>query len=105
MRYHIPLFILSMLLCLSSYAQTLSISGKVTDADNAEPLIGVSIKVKGTVTGALTAMDGSYVIMAKPGDILVFSYLSFTSQEITVKQSSVINVKLNSTSSNLNEVV
>jgi len=105
MRYHIPLFIASMLLCFSGYAQTLGISGKVTDAENSEPLIGVSIKVKGTVTGALTAMDGSYMIKAKPGDILVFSYLSFTSQEITVKQSSVINVKLNSTSSNLNEVV
>jgi len=105
MRYHIPLFIACMLLCFAGYAQTVGISGKVTDAGNSEPLIGVSIKVKGTVTGALTAMDGSYTIMAKPGDILVFSYLSFTSQEITVKQSGVINVKLNSTSSNLNEVV
>jgi len=105
MRYYIPLFIASMLLCFSGYAQTLGISGKVTDAENSEPLIGVSIKVKGTVTGALTAMDGSYTIMARPGDVLVFSYLSFTSQEITVKQSGVINVKLSSTSSNLNEVV
>jgi outer membrane receptor protein involved in Fe transport len=105
MRYHISLFIASMLLCLSSYAQTLGISGKVTSADNSEPMVGVSIKVKGTATGAVSAVDGSYVIMAKPGDILVFSYLGYTAQEILVKQTSIINAKLSSTSSNLNEVV
>lgn len=105
MRYHISLFIASMLLCLSGYAQTLSISGKVTSADSSEPMIGVNIKVKGTKINASSAIDGSYVIMAKQGDVLVFSYLGYTPTEITVKQSNVINVKLNSTSSNLNEVV
>ncbi|WP_255366856.1 TonB-dependent receptor [Mucilaginibacter sp. OK268] len=105
MRYHISLFIAGMLLCLSGYAQTVNISGKVTKADNSEPMVGVNIKVKGTETKASTAIDGSYVVIAKPGDILVFSYLGYTSQEITVKQSNKINVKLNSTSSNLEEVV
>jgi len=105
MRYCISLLIASMLLCLSGYAQTISISGKVTKADNSEPMMGVNIKVKGTEIKASSAIDGSYVITAKPGDILVFSYLGYTSQEITVKQGNKINVKLNSTSSNLEEVV
>jgi TonB-linked SusC/RagA family outer membrane protein len=105
MRYRISLFIASMLLCLSGYSQTLSISGKVTNADKAEPMMGVTIKVKGTATNASSAVDGSYVITAKPGDVLVFSYLGYTSQEITVKQNNKINVRMNSTSSNLEEVV
>ncbi len=105
MRYCISLLIVNLFLCFSGYAQTISISGKVTKADNSEPLMGVNIKIKGTETKASSAMDGSYVISAKPGDILVFSYVGYTSQEITVKQSDKINVGLNSTSSNLNEVV
>src|SRR6185437_10589648 len=72
---------------------------------NADPMMGVSIQVKGTLTGALSAIDGSYVITAKQGDILVFSYLGYTTQQITVGKSDVINVRLSSTSSNLNEVV
>jgi len=94
-----------MLLCVSSYAQTLRISGKITSADNADPMMGVSIQVKGTANGALSAIDGSYVITAKQGDILVFSYLGYTSQQVTVGKSDVINVQLSSTSSKLNEVV
>jgi TonB-linked SusC/RagA family outer membrane protein len=104
-RCHISLFIASMLLCLSGYAQTPGISGKVTKAENSEPMMGVNIKVKGTETKASSAVDGSYVITAKTGDILVFSYLGFTSQEIVVKQTNKINIRLNSTSSNLDEVV
>jgi len=105
LRYHISLFIASMLLCLSGYAQTIGISGKVTDADSSDPMVGVNIKIKGTTTGVVTDINGAYKIMAQPGDVLVFSFLSYQSQEITVKKNNVINVKLNSTSSNLNEVV
>jgi TonB-linked SusC/RagA family outer membrane protein len=105
MKYGISLFIASMLLCFSSYAQSLRISGKITSGDNADPMIGVSIKVKGAATGAVSAIDGSYVIAAKQGDILVFSYLGYTPQQVTVGKSDKIDVQLNSTSSKLNEVV
>lgn len=105
MQCGVLLFMISMLCCLSGYAQTFRITGKITGADDGQPLPGVSIRVKGTAAGAISAIDGSYIITAKPGDILVFSFLSYKSQEITVKQNKVINVKLNPTSSNLNEVV
>jgi len=105
MKYGISLFIASMLLCFSSYAQSLRISGKITSGDNADPMIGVSIKVKGAATGAVSAIDGSYVIAAKQGDILVFSYLGYTPQQVTVGKSDKIDVKLSSISSKLNEVV
>lgn len=105
MKRGISLFIASMLFCLSGYAQNLRISGKITSADNADPMMGVSIHVKGTSTGVQSAIDGSYVITAKQGDILVFSYLGYTAKQVTVGRSDKIDVQLSSTSSNLNEVV
>ena len=105
MKRHISLFIASMLLCLSGYAQTSNISGKIIDAGNSNPMPGVSVQIKGTTNTAVSANDGSYVIKAKPGDILVFSYLGYATQAIEVKKNSPINVRLNPTSSDLNEVV
>ncbi|MES2276216.1 MAG: TonB-dependent receptor [Bacteroidota bacterium] len=94
-----------MLLCLSGYAQTITVVGKITSAEDSQPMPGVSIKLKGTPTVAISSIDGTYTIMAKPGDVLVFSFLGYTSQETTVKQSGPINIKLNTTSSRLSEVV
>ncbi|WP_232009321.1 SusC/RagA family TonB-linked outer membrane protein [Mucilaginibacter mallensis] len=105
MKRHISLFIASMLLCLSGYAQTVAITGKVTSSDNSEPIPGANIKIKGSGTGVASALDGTYKIMAKPGDILEFSFLGYEHQIITIKQAGTINVRLNPTSSDLNEVV
>ena len=105
MKRLVSLFTISMLLCLSGYAQTLRVTGTVTSADDSQPMPGVNIKVKGTSTGTISSVDGTYTIMAKPGDVLVFSFLGYTSQEATVKQTGSINIKLNSTSNHLNEVV
>jgi len=105
MKYHISLFIASMLLCLSGYAQTLSISGKVISSDDSQPLPGVTIRVKGTTNGTVSAVDGSYKIMAQPGDVLTFSFLSYERKDIIVKKNNIINVKLDPVPSNLEEVV
>lgn len=105
MKRFISLFITSMLLYLSGHAQTLKVVGKVTSADDLQPLPGASIKLKGTSIGTIAAPDGTYTITAKPGNVLVFSFLGYTSQEVPVKQVGTINVKLNSTSSHLNDVV
>ena len=53
MKRGITLVIAGVLLCFSGYAQTLRISGKITSADNDEPMMGVSIKVKGTKRSAV----------------------------------------------------
>lgn len=94
-----------MLLCLSGYAQTIKVSGKITNADDSEPLPGVTVKIKNTATGTLSGIDGSYTINAKAGDVLVFSYLGFTTQQITVKQNNTINVKLLPGNKALDEVI
>lgn len=104
-KYQISLIIAGIFLYISAHAQTVSITGKITSADDGQPMSGVSIKIKGTGLGTVSSIDGSYNIAADPGKVLVFSFLGFVSQEITVKQAGAINVKLNSTSSHLSEVV
>ncbi|MEO7216384.1 MAG: SusC/RagA family TonB-linked outer membrane protein, partial [Mucilaginibacter sp.] len=96
---------MGMFLYFSAHAQTLNITGKVISADSGEPIPGVNVRLKGTTIGSVTGVDGNYSITAAPGNILVFSFLGFSTQEINVKQAGAINVKLSSTSSNLNEVV
>jgi TonB-linked SusC/RagA family outer membrane protein len=95
------------LLCIviSGKAQISLISGKITD-QKGEPVPSTSIVVKGkTARGATSDALGIFKISASRGDILVFSSVNFTSQEITVGTSSIINVTLASASSSLAEVV
>ncbi|NNC46738.1 MAG: TonB-dependent receptor plug domain-containing protein, partial [Winogradskyella sp.] len=70
------------------------ISGKVLD-DTSQPLPGVSIVIKGTAIGTTSDFDGNYTINASMGDVLVFSYVGFESQEVEVT-SNVINVTMKS---------
>jgi len=81
----------------------MTIRGTVTD-ENAEALIGATVLVKNTTRGTVTDVDGSYQITANKGDVIVFSFTGFTSQEIAVDASNVIDVKL-SEGTDLNEVV
>jgi len=105
MKFSISLFIVSMLFCLYSYGQTNRVSGTVVSAEDSKPLPGVSVKVKGAKTGTVSAVDGTYSIMAKPTDILVFTFLSYTTQQIDVGSKVSIDVKMKESISNLNEVV
>jgi TonB-linked SusC/RagA family outer membrane protein len=100
------LFLLAaILLGQASYAQTRRITGKVTGSDDSKPLPGVSIQIKDSQAGTVSDANGVYVIMVKPSDVLVFSYLGYISQQIPVGQSNPVNVVLTPTNSNLNEVV
>ena len=82
----------------------MQISGKVTDDKNL-PVPGVTVLIKGTNKGASTDFDGNYSITAKPGDILVFSYIGMTTVNIIVSTSTAINVKMIEDTSVLDEVV
>ncbi|WP_369047801.1 SusC/RagA family TonB-linked outer membrane protein [Tenacibaculum sp. UWU-22] len=84
-------------------AQTKTIKGVVSDS--AGPLPGVAIIIKNTTTGTETDFDGQYSIEAKSGDILVFSFVGMSTQEITVSEKSTINVTLKEDSAVLDEVV
>lgn len=71
-----------------------TVKGIVKDV-NGEPLLGVTVTVKGATHGVITSMEGGYKLDGvKPGDILVFSYIGMLPQEIAVKKQDVINVTL-----------
>ncbi len=93
-----------MILCTSAYSQTKTVTGVVTDSQN-EPLPGTSIIIKGTATGTETDFDGNYSINVSAGDVLVFSFVGFATQEITVADQTTINVSMEENDSVLDEVV
>jgi TonB-linked SusC/RagA family outer membrane protein len=70
-----------------------------------EPLIGVSVLVKGTTNGTVTDLDGRYSLSASQGQTLVFSYIGYISQEIKVGPNGTINVALKEDTETLDEVV
>ena len=93
------------LLTLSVTAQERSITGKVTDASSKEALVGVTVLIEGTYNGTVTDFDGKYSIKATPGSKLVFSFVGYTSQTLTVNQQSTINVALAMQTQGIDEVV
>ena len=87
-------------------AQPASVSGKVTDATTGEPLPGAAVYIKGTTRGSVTDLDGNFNISVGPEDqILVFSYVGYVTQEISISDQTVINVALEIESVTLEETV
>lgn len=70
-----------------------------------EPLIGVSVIIKGTTTGTMTNTDGAYSINATPTATLVFSFIGFNTQEILVGDTNVHNIILKEDDKQLDEVI
>ena len=81
------------------------IKGTVTDLNTNVPISNVSVVVKGTDRGIVTDENGEYIIHGKKGDVLVFSFSGYESNEETVSDQSVINVLLKRSTSQLDEVV
>ncbi|WP_366186270.1 TonB-dependent receptor [Flavobacterium ovatum] len=88
----------------SIWAQINSVQGVITSAEDGLPIPGVTIFVKGTKNGTNTNFDGQYLISAKKGDILKFSYIGFETENIKVT-SNKINVALIAQTKELEEVV
>ncbi|AKP53123.1 SusC/RagA family TonB-linked outer membrane protein [Cyclobacterium amurskyense] len=88
-----------------SFGQSVQVKGTVTD-DSDLPIPGVSILAKGTNQGTVTDIDGNYQLTVPSAQsVLVFSFLGFKNQEITVGNQDKIDVKLESDISDLGEVV
>ena len=93
-----------LLIGVQAFAQS-AVSGKVTD-EAGEPCVGANVLIKGTTTGTMTDLDGNYSLTdVRKGAILVFSSIGYTSQEVRLGSSSVVNVVLKSDADFLNEVV
>ena len=99
------LFVITLFFSFTSFAQTHRIVGKITSADDSQPLPGATVKIKGTAVVANSNASGMYGIDAKTGDVLVFSFTGFKSSEVTVTAANTINISLTNTTNALNEVV
>ncbi|WP_316795020.1 SusC/RagA family TonB-linked outer membrane protein [Pedobacter agri] len=95
--------LLLFLISAAVYAQQ-TVSGTVKDPAG-ESLPAVSIKVKGSQKATSTDANGRFSLMVSPGDILVFSYVGYRSKELTVSNSSSLNITLESSTNDLDEVV
>lgn len=93
-----------MLLPLLGWAQTMTVTGTVYDSTD-EPLIGVSVIVKGTSVGAATDFDGNFSIKAAKGSTIMFSYVGYTAQEVKVVDETPMHIVMKEDSKLLDEVV
>lgn len=99
--------IVALLFTVNMAMAQFTVNGKVTDANTNETLVGVTVLLKGTALGTTTNIDGSYSLEV-PGasGTLLFSYIGYAAIEKEVSSSSsMIDVMLSSSSSNLDEVI
>lgn len=98
--------LLLFLYALQSFAQTRAVSGRVTDATTGEPLVGVTIKVKGTEIGIATGEDGIFQLpITQANAILEVGFIGYNHQEVTVGNQTSLNIALEPLIGQLDEVV
>jgi Ca-activated chloride channel family protein len=86
--------------------QNITITGKVTGADDGLPLPGVNILIKGTTQGVSTDVEGKYSLkVPNAQSVLIFRYLGYMTQEVEVGQQKVINVQMQPDAVALAEIV
>ena len=98
------LLLFCVLFSLSLFSQN-SLDGKVTDINSSEAIAGVNVIVKGTSTGTATDFDGNYNITVSQGDVLVFSYVGYSTLEITYDDQLSLNVAMSEDASQLDEIL
>lgn len=98
--------ILLFLLIISAplFGQNIQIRGQIT-GETGEPIPGASVLVKGTTIGTAADLDGQYTLSVAGNSILVFSFIGYEAKEVSVGNQTVINVSLQPTLSDLEEVV
>jgi TonB-linked SusC/RagA family outer membrane protein len=97
------LLLLTVMYVSDSFAQS-TITGIIKD-NTGETLPSVSVLIKGTTNGTVSDINGKYSIKATKGTVLIFKYVGFNDQQITVGDNTVINVTLQPNNKELNEVV
>jgi TonB-linked SusC/RagA family outer membrane protein len=107
MKKNVLLLFAMLFFCFgASYAQSRTVTGTVTSADDGSTLPGVSIMVKGTTKGTQTDADGKFRLEGVSGtETLIFSFVGFNSKEEVVGNRSIINIALAASEGALEELV
>lgn len=79
------------------------VTGVITDEEG-QPVPGVNILVEGTTRGVITDVNGAYAIDVNPGDKLVFSFIGYVTQVITIDNQKIVNVEMNPSSEELDDI-
>ena len=99
------LLFLMFFMSVTSYLLAQSaVTGKVTD-ENGDGIPGANIIIKGTRTGSVTDFDGNYSLNASSGDVLVYSYVGYSTQDVTLGSQAEVNVQLSIDVASLDEIV
>lgn len=101
------LTLLFLLFCstIFAFAQQKTVGGTVSDAADRTTLPGVTIQVKGTTRGVATDIDGRYSLPVESTDVLIFTYIGYKTQEITVGNRTTIDVQMAIDVQELHEIV
>ncbi len=81
-----------------------TITGKITD-ENDQPLSGATVQIKGTTQGTTTDIDGNFSLSVEDDDVLVITFLGYVSQEVVVGDRTSITIQLQSSSTQLDDIV
>ncbi|WP_138431978.1 TonB-dependent receptor [Fodinibius saliphilus] len=92
MKRYISILFALVLFPLLASAQ---ISGRVLEADSNDPLPGANVVIKGTQTGTSAGVDGTFTINAEEGDVLVISFVGYTSKEVSAEDGMVVTLEPN----------
>jgi TonB-linked SusC/RagA family outer membrane protein len=98
----LPLFI--GIFMQSVVAQT-TLRGRILSSENGQPVSGISVVLKGSVSGTSTTPDGSFAIKAKKGDVLVLSGVGIKGLEYTITDDGLQTIRVETQEGRLEEVV
>jgi TonB-linked SusC/RagA family outer membrane protein len=107
MKKRLSLILLACLCITIARSQNRQVSGRVVSDSTRQPLNGATVSVKGTAINAVTNSAGNFSISVpdKNNQVLVISYIGYSSQEVSIGNKTSIDVMLNSVSSALGDVV
>jgi iron complex outermembrane receptor protein len=103
-KTNLLLLFCALFLSVNLYSQSL-LDGKVMDDVSSDPIAGVNVIVKGTSSGTASDFNGNFSINVSSGDVLVFSYVGYTTREITYKGELSMEVSLSEDASQLDEIL
>lgn len=100
------LIITGLLFITQIQAQNLQIKGIITSREDKEPLIGATIKIKGTSTGTVTDINGNYTLNTSTNNkSLIIEYLGMKSIQVPIPKNGILNLAMEPESMNLDEVI
>ncbi len=96
---------LTLILSVSAFAQR-NVTGTITEAASGDPLVGVTVQIKGTATGVISGYDGTYSVTIPQGsDTIIYSYIGFETSEVAISNRTVIDLALAASVADLEEVI